>query len=97
MAIANRNSGVKSTSHVTGRCAPFNAKLHFFSKISSKEKFMHVFHCMVYNFFLFSFIGGITLPHSYSLDQCVKSSDLLTPAYKENLEKQLSLEQQLAV
>ncbi len=27
MAIAN--SGVKSTSHVTGRCALFNIKLHF--------------------------------------------------------------------
>ncbi len=29
MAIANCNSGQKSISHVTGRCALFNVKLHF--------------------------------------------------------------------
>ncbi len=30
MAIANSNFGVKSVSHVTGRCALLNVKLHFF-------------------------------------------------------------------
>ncbi len=30
LAIANCNSRVKSISHVTGRCALFNVKLHFF-------------------------------------------------------------------
>ncbi len=33
MAIANCNSGVKSTSHVTGRCAFFNIKLHFLVRL----------------------------------------------------------------
>ena len=29
MAITNCNSGVKSISNITGRCALFNVKLHF--------------------------------------------------------------------
>ncbi len=36
MAITNSNTGMKSISHVTGRCALFNVKLHFFPL--SKEK-----------------------------------------------------------
>ncbi len=33
MEIANCNSGVKSMSHVTGRCALFNVKLHFWAHL----------------------------------------------------------------
>ncbi len=40
MAIANCNAGVKSISHVTGRCALFNVKLHFFS-VSSPYTFLN--------------------------------------------------------
>ncbi len=31
LAIVNCNSGVKQKSHITGRCALFNVKLHFFN------------------------------------------------------------------
>ena len=49
MAIAHCNSGVKSISHVTGRCALFDVKLHFYIYGAlGKKAFLSDFETMAY-------------------------------------------------